>query len=232
MSDIANNLNKVKDQLNDAAAKSGRKLSDIKLIAVTKTVEADIMNEAIDAGATDIGENRVQEVVRKYEAVRENVNWHLIGQLQTNKVKYIIDKVCLIHSLDRLSLAEELQKRCFKNNIVMPVLIQVNIGREESKSGILEEEIENFVHQVAVYKNISVKGLMTVAPAADDIEDVRPFFKKMYNWFNKIKDMNIPGINMEYLSMGMSHDFSVAVQEGANMVRIGTAIFGKRNYNK
>lgn len=201
---------------------------DVLLLAVTKTVEIDKINYAIENGITDIAENKPQELVKRYEVLKDKVNYHLIGTLQTNKVKYIIDKVSMIHSLDRISLCEEIQKRA-KNKI--KCLVQVNISKEDSKHGLCEEEVIPFIMKVSKdYPNIKIMGLMTMAPFFEDNEKTRDVFTDLKKLSIDIKNLNIENVEMKYLSMGMSNDYEIALQEGANIVRIGTAIFGKRNY--
>ena len=232
MSVIGENIAEIKEKISKNARESGREAEDIVLIAVTKTVEADKMNEAIREGITDIGENKVQEILRKYDDVQGNVKWHLIGSLQSNKVKYIIDKVDLIHSLDRISLAKEIDKRAMENGKVMDCLVQVNISQEDSKHGLVKEDVAEFIKTVSSnYKNIRIRGLMGMAPFAEETEETRIYFKQLKDISLQIEGMNIESVKMEYLSMGMSNDYGVAIQEGSNMVRIGTAIFGKRNYD-
>ena len=201
---------------------------DVLLLAVTKTVEIDKINYAIENGITDIAENKPQELVKRYEVLKDKVNYHLIGTLQTNKVKYIIDKVSMIHSLDRISLCEEIQKRA-KNKI--KCLVQVNISKEDSKHGLFKEEVIPFIIKVSKdYPKIKIMGLMTMAPFFEDNEKTRDVFRDLKNLSIDIKNVNIENVEMKYLSMGMSNDYEIALQEGANIVRIGTAIFGKRNY--
>ncbi len=225
---IKENIEKIKLRVERAARKSGRDLKDIKIVAVTKTVDVARIMEAIDAGVTDIGENRVQELCKKYDIIGERCNWHLIGTLQTNKVRHVIDKVTLIHSLDRIELAEEIQKRAERIKRVVDVLVQVNVAKEETKSGIYVEQAYDFVKEVAKYGNIRIRGLMTIAPFAENPEEVRFVFRELHKLYIDISKENTDNINMDYLSMGMSNDFEVAIEEGSNMVRIGTAIFGKR----
>jgi len=229
MNDIPEKIEWVRDQIKEAADKSGRKLNDIRLIAVTKTVAVDDIHIAIDNGIQDIGENRVQELQMKYDKISKKVTWHLIGQLQTNKVKYIIDKVSLIHSLDRLSLAKEIHKRCQKIGRKMPVLVQVNIARESSKTGVYQEDLLDFLQKISEMPSLAVQGLMMIAPFSENPEELRPYFRRMKDWFDRLKDMDIPGVDMRFLSMGMSNDFRIAIEEGSNMVRIGSAIFGQRS---
>lgn len=228
---IAENLKDINQNIKVNANRSGRELSDIVLIAVTKTVDEDKINEAIECGVTDIGENKPQEIVRKFEHIRGNVRWHLIGSLQTNKVKYIIDKVDLIHSLDRESLAKEIDKRAKAAGKVMDCLVQINISHEDTKHGLDESEVENFIRMVSsTCPNIRIRGLMGMAPFVENPEESRIYFKKIKEISLKIENLNMQGVYMDYLSMGMSNDYEIALQEGSNMVRIGTAIFGKRNY--
>ncbi len=231
MSHIADNIRDIQQEMINTCIQIGKKPEDVHLIAVTKTIESDRINEAIAKGITDIGENKVQEIMDKYTSVSP-INWHMIGHLQTNKVKYIIDKVKLIHSLDRISLAEEIQKRAQLIDRGIDVLVQVNVGHEETKSGIEPDAVYDFIEALKPFSYVQVKGLMTVAPYAEDPEDVRIYFKKMREIFEKIRDKNMPGIEMKYLSMGMTNDYKVAIEEGANMVRVGTAIFGSRIYQR
>jgi pyridoxal phosphate enzyme (YggS family) len=224
------NIKEVLENIKKAALKSGRNPEEIKLIAVTKNFDITRVNEAIDAGIIDLGENRVQELIGKYDNTNKVCNWHLIGHLQTNKVKYIIDKVSMIHSLDSMELAEEIQKRAQKAGKIMDVLIEVNVAQEESKFGITLNDTEPFIRKLSAFPNVSVKGLMTVAPYADNPETIRYVFKNLYKKFIDIKKENIDNIDMAFLSMGMSNDYEIAIEEGANIVRVGTAIFGKRVY--
>jgi pyridoxal phosphate enzyme (YggS family) len=231
-------LNYVKDNIADVNSTIesickgiGRNPTEVEVIAVTKTVDTDIINYAIECGAANIGESKVQEITLKYEKIPKKVKWHLIGHLQTNKVKYIIDKVDLIHSVDSISLAEEIDKRAAKAGIKKDILIQVNVAEEDSKFGIKFEDIDIFLEQLSKYKNITIKGFMTIAPYYEDIEQARPVFRKLKEKFDQLSKLQIPQVQMQYLSMGMTNDFTVAIEEGANLVRIGTGIFGERNYN-
>lgn len=224
--DIAANLARIKQDIAAAARKVNRDPADIKLIVVTKTRDVATIQEAIAAGAERIGENKVQEIQDKYDQISSGVEWHMIGHLQTNKVKYIIDKVDLFHSLDRISLAAELNARAQKP---VNVLVQVNISKEESKFGIEAEAAIDFIKQVANdYPMVKIKGLMTIAPYVDEPEETRPIFRQLRTLASEIKALAIPGVEMEELSMGMTNDYLIAVEEGASMVRIGTAIFGPR----
>lgn len=200
------------------------------LIAVTKTVDVETIKEAIELGVTDIGENKVQELEKKIEEIGDNVDYHMIGHLQTNKVKYIIDKVKLIHSLDRKSLVKELNKRAKQNNLVIDALVQVNVAEEETKFGLEVSQVLPFIEKVLEFENIRIRGLMTMAPHTDDEKVLRQVFRTMYELQEEIKAHNYENLSMDYLSMGMTNDYEIAIEEGSNMVRVGTAIFGGRNY--
>jgi pyridoxal phosphate enzyme (YggS family) len=228
LASIASNLHIVRDKVSQAALKVGRNPEDIQIIAVTKTVDIPQMEEAIAAGITAVGENRVQEITKKYPLLKEKVDWHLIGHLQTNKVKYIIDKVRLIHSLDRFSLVKEISKRAQQQGIVMPVLVQVNVAEEESKFGLKVEEVIPFLKDIVGIKGLKILGLMTMAPFVEDAEEVRYVFRDLRNLAEKITKQAIPGVEMKHLSMGMTNDYEVAVEEGATLIRVGTGIFGQR----
>lgn len=229
MSQIKSNLDLIKEKISNSAIKSGRTADDITLIAVTKTHSPKLINEAIDLGVTDIGENKVQEIMEKYDYVKP-VRWHLIGHLQTNKVKYIIDKVHMIHSVDSVHLMEEIDKQAKKHNKVMKILIQVNISGEESKFGISPDEINDFLTSAQALKNVEVCGLMTILPKVDTTISLRLHFANIKKIYIDISKKKYNNIHMNYLSMGMSGDFELAIEEGSNMVRIGSAIFGNRNY--
>lgn len=203
---------------------------DVTLIAVTKTYGCDEINYAIEQGVTDIGENKVQEILEKYPKVN-NVRWHLIGHLQTNKVKQIINKVDLIHSVDSIKLVDEINKRAEAIDKKMDILVQVNVAKEESKFGIRVEQLKEFINYILKNcKYITIKGLMTIAPFEENSENVRQFFKALKDEMDKYKVIEHSNLQMEILSMGMSGDYKVAVEEGANMVRIGSSIFGNRSY--
>ena len=233
MSTIRENIETIKLNIKNAKETVSRSSDDITLIAVTKTVDVDKVIEAIECGVTDVGENKPQELARKYEVIGDKARWHLIGSLQTNKVKYIIDKVHMIHSLDRVGLCEEIQKRAEKIDRVIDCLVQVNISKEDSKHGLNEEDVIDFIKEVSSkYNNIHIKGLMTMAPFTDEEDKIRIVFKKLKNLSLKIEDLNISNVSMNYLSMGMSNDYKIAIEEGSTIVRVGTSIFGERNYNK
>jgi len=203
----------------------------IQLIAVTKTIDVEKIKEAIDEGILTLGENKVQEIVDKYDKIEEKAKWHMIGHLQRNKVKYIIEKVDMIHSLDSMKLAREIDKRAAQAGKTMDCLIQINIGEEESKSGIDYDDAESFLNEAGNLENVRIRGFMAIAPYIEDKEKVRPYFKKMNELFERMKTKGHED-QMIYLSMGMTHDFETAIEEGANMVRIGTGIFGERNYSR
>lgn len=228
---IKRNLDNIKSNIKEVANRVNRNEEDVLLLAVTKTVDVEEILEAMDNGITDVGENKPQELARKYEIIGDKINWHLIGSLQTNKVKYIIDKVHMIHSLDRDALCEEIQKRAEGINKLINCLVQVNISKEESKHGISKENVIDFIRKVSKeYPNIRIKGLMTMAPFTDNEEEIRTVFKSLKKVSVDIENLNIQNVSMEYLSMGMSNDYEIAIEEGSNIVRIGTSIFGERNY--
>lgn len=232
MSYLKENLASIRNEIEAFCKEKNMNSDEIKLVAVTKTVDTDRINEVIDLGIADIGENKVQEITNKYDSIRKGVKWHLIGHLQSNKVKYIIDKVDLIHSVDSIGLAEEISTRAGKMSKTMDILIQVNPADEESKFGIAYEETEAFLNQVAALPNLRIRGLMTIAPFDEDLEKVRPYFKMMKQKFDSLKSIRKDNVSMDFLSMGMTGDYMVAIEEGANIVRIGTGIFGKRDYSK
>lgn len=233
MSSVKENLEMVREKIKNSCNVSNRKIAEVTLLAVTKTVDVDKVLEAIENGVTDVGENKPQELARKYEVIGDKVNWHLIGSLQTNKVKYIIDKVYMIHSLDRIALCEEIQKRAEKIDKTINCLVQINISKEESKHGIYKEDAIDFIKEVANnYNNIKIKGLMTMAPFTENKDEVRKVFRGLKELAVEIDKLNINNVSMEYLSMGMSNDYEIAIEEGSNIVRVGTSIFGARNYDK
>jgi len=228
MSYLKQNIQQIKKRIEAAAERSGRNPEEIYLIAVTKNFSAELIQEAVDNGIVFLGENRVQEAKSKVDLVKGNIEWHLIGHLQRNKVKTAIDIFTMIQSLDSWRLAEEIQKRAQQADKVIDVLVQVNIGSEETKYGIDPDDTEVFIEKVATLPNLKVRGLMAIAPFKENPEDVRAYFRHLREIFQSIKEKSIENVSMEYLSMGMSNDFEVAIEEGANMVRIGTSIFGTR----
>jgi pyridoxal phosphate enzyme (YggS family) len=230
---IKENLKQVEDNIVAACQRAGRDPREVTLIAVSKTKPVSMIEEAIDYGIKDFGENKVQEMCDKIEKIPNKLNWHLIGHLQRNKVKYIIDKVYLIHSVDSLRLAQQIDHEAKKKNVISNILIEVNIAGEESKFGVSKEQVEVLLEEIKKLTNIHVKGLMTIAPFVEDAEENRVYFKEMYKLFVDMRQKNADNnnIEMEVLSMGMTGDYQVAIEEGATMVRVGTGIFGARNYN-
>lgn len=229
---IAERYREILERKNAAAVRSGRKPEDVVLMAVTKTHTADEINEAISAGATDIGENRVQEVLEKYDKV-SSVRWHLIGHLQTNKVKSIIDKVVMIHSVDSIRLAKEIDKRAGNAGITMDILIEINSAMEETKSGIAAGELRELAEEISSEcSNVRIRGIMCIPPMAAEPEDARPYFREAHEMFEEMKTWDLPAERFcpDTLSMGMSGDFEVAIEEGSTIVRVGSSIFGPRNY--
>ena len=225
-------LEAVKKQIINTSNKVGRDPKEITLIAVSKTYPTGAIEEAIANGCYDFGENHVQELCHKIETVKQAVNWHLIGHLQTNKVKYIIGKTSLIHSLDRIKLAEEIEKQSAKVGVITKVLLEVNVANEASKHGFKVEEVMDALKMINEMKHIKVEGLMTVAPFVENPEENRAIFRKLYDLSVDIQKQKFDNISTNILSMGMSNDYKIAIEEGATMVRVGTAIFGNRDYSK
>ncbi len=229
---VEKNLEEIRRNIQAAALRAGRDPTEIKLMAVTKTVPVAIINHAISLGVDFIGENRVQELNSKYDVLdKENLTIHLIGSLQTNKVKQVVGKVSMIESVDSLKLAKEISKQSKAAGITTDVLVEVNIGCEESKGGVRAEETEQLIKEISSLDSITVCGLMTIPPFDTDFEKTRHFFKEIYNLFIDIRDKNKDNSNvkMKYISMGMSSDYEIAIEEGANIVRVGSALFGARN---
>ena len=229
---LEDNLKNVEAVIEQACQEAGRERSSVVLIAVSKTKPAEMVKEVYDCGIRDFGENKVQELVSKYELLPKDIRWHLIGHLQTNKVKYIIDKAYLIHSVDSLKLAQEISREAVKHQVNANILIEVNVAQDESKFGVACDEVIGLLQQVSMLPNIFVKGLMTVAPYVENAEENRMVFSKLKQLSVDITTKNIDNVSMDCLSMGMSGDFSVAIEEGAVFIRVGTSIFGERNYNK
>jgi hypothetical protein len=225
---IAANIDEIKYRIAGAAARAGRDPAQIKLMAVTKTVAPERVKEAIDAGITLFGENYVQEAKEKIAALGKNVQWHMIGHLQTNKSKYVVHLFNCVQSVDRMELAHELDKRARLAGYAIDVLIEVNVSGEQTKSGIVSSETINLVEKISALENISVRGLMTMPPFSDNPEDSRPYFRALKEISRQISQARIPRVMMDELSMGMTDDFEVAIEEGATIVRIGRAIFGQR----
>ena len=222
---VADNVREVAERISRAAARAGRRVEDIKLVAITKTVDIDMIREAIEAGVRVFGENYLQEAREKIAAIGHGVEWHMTGHLQRNKARDAVNLFDMVQTIDSLELAQELDKRARSAGKVISGLIEINIGGEGSKSGIDEDELIPLLDSIKVLNNLTIQGLMTIPPYFDDVEKVRPYFKILRGLSNKAND---EGFSLKELSMGMSHDFEVAVEEGATMVRIGTAIFGER----
>ena len=227
---ITDNYREVEAKVQEAARRAGRDPKEITLIAVSKTKPLEDIEELIRIGVRECGENKPQELRDKYEAVSTPVHFHQIGHLQTNKVKYIIDKAVLIHSVDSMHLAEQIQKEAEKRGLTAQVLIEVNAAEEETKFGVTLDTAAALVKEISVLPNVHICGLMTIAPFVDDPEENRPVFRAMHELLLDIKSQSIDNVDMNVLSMGMTNDYEVAIEEGATMVRVGTAIFGARNY--
>lgn len=227
---LKDNLANVESNIQKACTKSGRDRADVTLIAVSKTKPAELLKEIYDAGVRDFGENKVQEICEKYDKLPSDIRWHMIGHLQRNKVKYIVDKVFMIHSVDSLRLAQEIEKEAAKKDVNVNILVEVNVAGEESKFGATSEEAATLVEEIAKLPHISVRGLMTIAPYVEDSEENRRYFAKLKQIYVDIIHKNIDNVFMEELSMGMTGDYEVAITEGATYVRVGTGIFGEREY--
>ncbi len=228
---LAENYEYVQSRIAEACQKSGRNIDDVTLIAVSKTKPVEDIQELYSHGVRHFGENKVQELCDKYEVLPRDTQWHMIGHLQRNKVKYLIGKVALIHSVDSVRLAKTIEEEAAKKDTVMNILIEVNVANEESKFGLKTEETIEMIREISTYPHISIRGLMTIAPYVEDEEENRIYFKKLKELAVDIKSKNIDNVCMDFLSMGMTGDYSVAVEEGASFVRVGTGIFGERNYN-
>ena len=228
---LKDRLEEVEERIQEACRRAGRDRSEVTLIAVSKTKPAEVLKEAYDLGIRVFGENKVQELTEKYEVLPKDIRWHMIGHLQTNKVKYIADKVELIHSVDSLKLAETIEKEAAKRNRTIDILVEVNVAEEESKFGLKMEEVIPFIEKVAGFSHINVRGLMTIAPFVENPEKNRSVFADLRKLSVDITEKNIDNVNVRILSMGMTNDYEVAIEEGATMVRVGTGIFGARNYN-
>ena len=227
---LQDNYDKVAGNILRACEKSGRNPDEVTLIAVSKTKPVSMLQEIYDHGCRDFGENKVQELLEKYEVMPKDIRWHLIGHLQRNKVKYVVDKAALIHSVDSLKLAEEISKEALKKNVEADILIEVNVAEEESKFGTRTEDAIELVLQVAKLPGIHIKGLMTIAPYVENPEENRQYFAQLKQLSVDISAKNIDNVSMNVLSMGMTGDYETAVSEGATLVRVGTGIFGERHY--
>lgn len=230
-SSIRKNLQTVETEIAAACDRAGRKRDAVHLIAVSKTKPVSMIQECYAAGIRDFGENKVQELTEKYEQLPKDIRWHMIGHLQTNKVKYIVDKVYMIHSVDSLKLAEEISRQAVKHQVKVNILIEVNASGEESKFGVSLSEAPELIRQIALLPGICVKGLMTVAPYVENAEENRQYFVNMRQLCVDIQEENIDNVNVDMLSMGMTGDYTVAIEEGAAFVRVGTGIFGERDYS-
>ncbi len=229
---IKENLSEVRANIKAACERSNRNPSEVTLIAVSKTKPVEMIYEAIACGETEFGENKVQEMCDKIDVIKEPVHWHLIGHLQTNKVKYIVDKAYLIHSVDSYHLAQKIQDEAEKKNVDVDILVQVNVANEETKFGLATEETVDMVEKISKLSRVHIKGLMTIAPFVENPEENREIFRKIKQLSVDIKHKNIDNVDMSVLSMGMTGDYEVAIEEGATHVRVGTGIFGERNYNR
>lgn len=226
---LIENLNRVKERIAAACDRAGRDSDEITLVAVSKKKPLDDVETLMGAGQTDFGENYVQELCDKYEHASAPAHWHMIGHLQTNKVKYIVDKVSLIHSVDSVHLAGQIEKEAAKRGLVSDILVQINIAHEESKFGLDAEEALEMIREISRFPHVHIRGLMASAPFVDNPEENRCYFRKLHELFIDIREKNIDNVDMNVLSMGMTNDYEIAIEEGATMVRVGTAIFGARN---
>ena len=227
---IRENIEHVENTIDEACRQSGRNRSEVTLIAVSKTKPVEMLKEAYETGCRDFGENKVQELVDKYEVLPKDIRWHMIGHLQRNKIKYIVDKVYLIHSVDSIRLAEEISKEAAKKNVDVNILVEVNVAGEETKFGTGCEEAKQLVRDIAQLPHVHIQGLMTIAPYVENSEENRIYFQQLKKLSVDISRENIDNVSMKVLSMGMTGDYAVAVSEGATYVRVGTGIFGERNY--
>ena len=228
--DLYLNLKEVEDKICKACERASRPRAEVTLIAVSKTKPSDMIAAVYNEGIRDFGENKVQEILEKKPVLADDIRWHMIGHLQRNKVKQVIDKTCLIHSVDSLRLAEQIEADAAKQNIIVPVLLEVNVAEEESKYGFTVDEVMPAIETIAGFSHISIKGLMTIAPNVENPEENRPIFRKLKQLSVDIINKNIDNVNMEILSMGMTNDYEVAIEEGSTMIRVGTGIFGARYY--
>lgn len=230
--ELAQNYNTVKDNIRKACEKAGRPEREVTLLAVSKTKPVDMLKDVYLAGARDFGENKVQELIDKIPQMPSDIRWHMIGHLQRNKVKYIVGKVYLIHSVDSLRLAEEISAEAVKKQVEVNILVEVNVAQEESKFGTTVEETATLIREIAVLPGIHIRGLMTIAPFVENSEENRLYFRKLRQLAVDIGNKNIDNVSMNILSMGMTGDYEVAVEEGSTIVRVGTGIFGERDYSK
>ena len=228
---LAENLQEVERNIQEACKKANRSRDEVTLIAVSKTKPISMLKEIYDLGVRNFGENKVQELCEKHPQMHEDLNWHLIGHLQRNKVKNIIDKATLIHSVDSIRLAETIEKEAAKKDLIVDILMEVNVAEEESKFGLKVEEVIPAIETIATFPHIRIRGLMTIAPFVENPEENRSIFARLQKLSVDIRSKNIDNVNVDILSMGMSNDYQVAIEEGATMVRVGTGIFGAREYH-
>lgn len=228
---LVENLREVEEKITAACKRANRNREEVILIAVSKTKPVNMLEEVYSEGIRDFGENKVQELTEKYEVMEKDIKWHMIGHLQRNKVKYIVDKVTLIHSVDSVRLAQAIEQEAAKKNVIVDILIEVNVAEEESKFGLKVDEVIAMVEEISQYSHLRIKGLMTIAPYVEDPEENRSVFARLRKLSVDIDAKNIDNVSVEILSMGMTNDYEVAIEEGATMVRVGTGIFGERNYN-
>lgn len=229
---LEENLAKVKENIKAACERAGRDAGEVTLVAVSKMKPLEDIETLLKVGQLEYGENYVQELCEKEEHVSRPVHWHMIGHLQTNKVKYILDKVVLIHSVDSVHLAKQIEKEAAKKNITAQILLQVNVAEEDTKFGMDTDEVLRMAEEISQFPHVHIRGLMTSAPFVEDPEENRCYFRKLHKLFVDIGEKNIDNVTMDILSMGMTNDYEVAIEEGATMVRVGTGIFGERDYNK
>ena len=228
---LVENLREVEERIASACKRANRNREEVTLIAVSKTKPVSMLEEVYGAGIRDFGEHKVQELTEKYEVINKDIRWHMIGHLQRNKVKYIVDKVKLIHSVDSVRLAQAIEQEAAKKNVIVDILIEVNVAEEESKFGLKVDEVIAMVEEISKYSHLRIKGLMTIAPYVENAEENRCVFARLRKLSVDIDAKNIDNVSVEILSMGMTNDYEVAIEEGATMVRVGTGIFGERNYN-
>ena len=229
---IKENLKEVEEKIQKACLRSGRDPKEVTLIAVSKTKPVSMIEEVYTEGIRDFGENKPQELKETYDLMPKDINWHMIGHLQRNKIKYVVDRACMIHSIDSIRLAQAVEEEAAKREKVIPVLLEINIAREESKFGFLEEEVYDALEIISKLPHLRIEGLMTIAPFVENAEENRVHFKNLRKLSVDIKQKNIDNVNMCNLSMGMTGDYEIAIEEGATFVRVGTGIFGERNYIK
>lgn len=229
---VKENITEVRRRIADACIRAGRDPDSVTLIAVSKTKPIPMIEEAYESGSRDFGENKAQDMRDKHDAMESDIRWHFIGHLQTNKIKYVVGRAHMIHSVDSFHLAQAIEAECVKKDVYMPVLIEINVAGEESKFGVTPEETEALIREISVLPHLQVTGLMTIAPFVENAEENRQYFRKLHDLYIDIQSKSIDNVNMSVLSMGMTGDFEIAVEEGATHVRVGTGIFGERNYNK